>query len=145
MAHNSEAATSLTLQIVTPKGMVEDTTVSMVTLPGVEGDFGVLPGHAPFLSILKAGGIYFDEGGMPRVYVVSAGFAEVTADKVLVVARTCEKSGNVDLERAEKARKDLETSLTAMAPEDENRKKQEERLSRAVARIQASKGESPYS
>jgi len=145
MANNSEAATSLTLQIVTPGGMVEDTTVSMVTLPGVEGDFGVLPGHAPFISILKAGGIYFDEGGMPRIYAVSAGFAEVTADKVLVVARTCERSGDVDLARAQKAQADLETSLSTMAPEDENRKKQEDRLSRAVARIQAAKGETPYS
>lgn len=144
MAHN-EAATSLTLQIVTPKGIVEDTTVSMVTLPGVEGDFGVLPGHAPFISILKAGGLYFDEGGMPRIYAVSAGFAQVTADKVLVVARTCERSGDIDLARAEKAQKELEASLSTMAPEDENRKKQEERLARAVARIQASKGETPYS
>ncbi len=144
MAHN-EAATSLTLQIVTPRGMVEDTTVSMVTIPGVEGDFGVLPGHAPFISILKPGGIYFDEGGMPRVYVVSAGFAEVTADKVLVIARTCERSGDIDLARAQKAQTELESRLSTMPPEDENRKKQEERLSRAVVRIQASKGETPYS
>lgn len=145
MAHNNDSAASLTLHIVTPKGMVEETTVSMVTLPGAEGDFGVLPGHAPLISILKAGGIYFDEGGMPRVYAVSAGFAQVTADKVLVVARTCERSGDIDLERAQKAQTALEASLSTMAPEDENRKKQEERLSRAVARIQASKGETPYS
>jgi F-type H+-transporting ATPase subunit epsilon len=145
MANNDEAPTNLTLQIVTPGGMVEDTAVSMVTLPGVEGDFGVLPGHAPFISILKPGGVYYDEGGMPRILVVSAGFAEVTAGKVLVVARTCEKSGNVDLARAQKAQKELETSLSTMAPEDENRTKQEERLSRAIARISASKGETPYS
>jgi F-type H+-transporting ATPase subunit epsilon len=145
MAHSEAATASLKLQIVTPRGMVEDTTVSMVTIPGVEGDFGVLPGHAPFISVLKPGGIYFDEGGMPRVYVVSAGFAEVTDDKVLVVARTCEKAGDIDLARAQKAQTDRESSLSTMAPEDENRNKQEEKLSRAIARIQASKGETPYS
>lgn len=144
MAHN-DAATGLTLQIVTPKGMVEDTTVSMVTIPGVEGDFGVLPGHAPFISVLKPGGIYFDEGGMPRVYVVSAGFAEVSADKVLVVARTCEKAGDIDLARAEKAQTELEARLSTMSPEDEKRTKQEAKLSRAIARISVSKGETPYS
>lgn len=144
MAHN-DAATGLTLQIVTPKGMVEDTTVSMVTIPGVEGDFGVLPGHAPFISVLKPGGIYFDEGGMPRVYVVSAGFAEVSADKVLVVARTCEKAGDIDLARAQTAQTTLEASLSSMSPEDEKRAKQEAKLSRAIARIGASKGETPYS
>ena len=145
MANNDEAPTSLTLQIVTPGGMVEDTAVSMVTLPGVEGDFGVLPGHAPFISILKPGGIYYDEGGMPRILVVSAGFAEVTADKVLVIARTCERSADVDLTRAQKALEGLESTLSTMAPEDENRKKQEEKLSRATARIRAAKGETPYS
>lgn len=145
MVDNNNAATGLTLQIVTPKGMVEDTTVSMVTIPGVEGDFGVLPGHAPFISVLKPGGIYFDEGGMPRVYVVSAGFAEVSADKVLVVARTCEKAGDIDLARAQKAQTTLEASLSTMPPEDEKRTKQEAKLSRAIARIQVSKGETPYS
>lgn len=145
MANNSGPAESLTLQIVTPKGMVEDTTVSMVTLPGAEGDFGVLPGHAPFISLLKAGGLYFDEGGMPRVYAVSAGFAQVSADKVLVVARTCEKSGDIDVERAQKAQRELESRLSAMTPEDESRKKLEDKLNRAAARITASKGETPYS
>lgn len=144
MADNN-AANSLTLQIVTPRGMVEDTTVPMVTLPGVEGDFGVLPGHAPLISILKAGGVYYDEGGMPRILAISAGLAEITAGKVLVIARTCERSGDIDLARAQKAQTELESSLSTTPPEDENRKKREDKLSRAVARIQASKGETPYS
>jgi F-type H+-transporting ATPase subunit epsilon len=144
MAHN-DSADALTLQIVTPRGMVEDITVSMVTLPGLEGDFGVMPGHAPFISMLKPGGIYYDEGGMPRILVVSAGFAQITPDKALVVVRTCERSGDIDQARAQKAQTALETSLSTMAPEDEKRQKQEEKLSRATARIRAAKGETPYS
>jgi F-type H+-transporting ATPase subunit epsilon len=91
------------------------------------------------LAQLKPGGVYYDEGGMPRILVVSAGFAEITPEKVLVIARTCERSGDIDQARAQKAQTDLETSLSTMPPEDEKRQKQEEKLTRAT------KGETPYS
>lgn len=144
MADNN-AATALTLQIVTPQGMVEDVSVSMVTLPGIEGDFGVLPGHAPVISVLKPGSVYYEEGGMPRVLVVSGGFAEVSQEKVMVIARTCEKSGDIDLARAQKARTELESALATLPSDDESRPRKEDKLARATARISASQGETPYS
>ncbi|MBI4666525.1 MAG: ATP synthase F1 subunit epsilon [Nitrospinae bacterium] len=143
MADNS-SPTSLNLQVVTPQGMVEDVSVGMVTLPGVEGDFSVLPGHAPLISILAPGVIVYQEGGMPRLLSVSGGFAEVTAGRVLVLARTCEGKDDIDLARAEKSITDSEERLLTMSYESEERAHAEERLARGKARAAVVKGETPY-
>jgi len=140
-SENNEDLKSVNLQVVTPKGKAEDTSVDLVTLPGVEGMFGVMPGHAPFFTLLAPGVISYEEGGMPRMLSVSGGFVEVTNSKVLVLARTCETKDDIDVDRAQKSKQEMEDKLSTMSFEDEGRKHIEERLHRAISRISVAKGE----
>lgn len=132
------------LQVVTPAGLAVDTTTPLATLSGVEGDFGVMEGHAPFFTTLRPGALRYDEGGMPRAVAVSGGFVEVTQGKVIVLARTCEKPGQIDVERARKSKTDAEETLASMGHEDEKRKYYETRLMRAEARLEVAAGEKDY-
>ena len=131
----AEQSDTINLHIVTPNGEVATLDVATVTVSGIEGEFGVLPGHAPFLTQLRPGLIRYEEGGMPRSLVVTEGIVEVSDDKVIVLARTAETKDEVDLPRAEEAKQKLETTLAAMADDDEARPHQEEKLRRAEARI----------
>ena len=144
MADTSSVETSLTLQVVSPTGLVEDTTVSLVALPGVDGDFGVMAGHAPFFTRLRPGVVSYEEGGMPRSLSVSAGFVEVTQERVIVLARTCEKKEDIDVDRAKKAKEAAEKDVAGLPYEDEGHAKAEEKLNRAEARLSAASGESVY-
>lgn len=132
------------LQVVTPSGLVEDTNVSIVTLAGTEGDFGVLPGHAPFFTVLKPGVIRYEEGGMPRALAVSGGFVDVTPEKITVLARTCEKRDQISVDRAEKALQAAEQKLSGIARDSDEWKRLEVKLARAIARIEVAKGDYGY-
>ncbi len=74
------------------KQIVLDSHVSIVTLPGKEGDFGVLAGHMPLITLLQPGVVDYEEGGVQRKLSVSGGVVEVTQDKVLLLARTSRKT-----------------------------------------------------
>ena len=83
--------------------------------PGLEGEFGVLPGHIPFLSALSIGGLYYKTGGKTRYLFVSGGFAEVSDNKVTILAESAEEAENIDAARAEHARKRAQDRLAAAA------------------------------
>jgi len=144
MADTASGETSLTLQVVSPTGLVEDTTVSLVALPGVGGDFGVMAGHAPFFTRLRSGVISYDEGGMPRTLAVSSGFVEVTQERVIVLARTCERKDDIDVDRARKAKEAADKDIASLSYEDEGHAKAEADLNRAEARLLAASGENIY-
>jgi F-type H+-transporting ATPase subunit epsilon len=91
------------LTIVTPERVVIDEAVESVVIPGVEGEFGVLPAHEPFVSGLKAGVVRYEAGGQICQVVVSAGFAEVTGEHATLLARTAERAEEIDEARAEAA------------------------------------------
>ena len=86
------AEKELLLEVVTPDRLVLSTEADVVVCPGVEGQFGVLPGHIPFLSALDIGEMYYRKGGQTEYLAVSGGFAEVTGEKVTIVAESAEKS-----------------------------------------------------
>ena len=90
MAQAQETGGSLRLEILTPAKRVAELDVPMVTLPGMEGYFGVLPGHMPLITKLKPGVVSFEEGGMRRRVAVSAGIVETLPDRLLILARTAE-------------------------------------------------------
>ncbi len=91
------------LDIVTPEGVVVSTEVDEVVVPGPEGEFGVLPGHSPFLVLLDVGEVrYPTDRGVERL-AVAHGFAEVTPEKVTILAERCERPGEIDVERARAA------------------------------------------
>lgn len=100
------------LEIVTPEKIVVNEDAQIVMAPGVLGEFGVLIGHTPFLTALKAGALrYTDTQGAEHVVFVSGGFAEALPNKVTILAESAERRRDIDLERAraavERARKRL--------------------------------------
>ena len=96
-------AGTIEFRIVTPEKGVVSTSVDEVSLPGAEGYFGVLPGHAPFLTYLDIGEISYKADGKQSWFAVSGGFVEVLRDRVTVLAEHCEPAHDIDLERAEDA------------------------------------------
>jgi F-type H+-transporting ATPase subunit epsilon len=91
------------LQIVTPQRPLVDAEVDTVRLPGELGEFGVLEGHEPLLAALAPGIVEYELGGGSERVVVSGGFAEVTQERVTVLARTAERPEEIDRARAEAA------------------------------------------
>jgi F-type H+-transporting ATPase subunit epsilon len=95
---------TLFLEVVTPEGVLVSQKVDMVVAPGTEGEFGVLPGHMNFLSGIVPGELRFYQGGTIEYLAVSSGFAEVSNNRVSIITDAAEKAGDIDLERARRAR-----------------------------------------
>ena len=124
----------LRLQVVTPDHLVLSTDADVVVCPGVEGQFGVLVGHTPFLSALAIGEMYYRLGGATEHLCVSGGFAEVTGEKVTIVAEAAERSCEIDLERARRAQERAERRLAAGKTEEIDYVRAEAALRRAMVR-----------
>jgi len=107
------AEKELLLEVVTPDRLVLSTQAEVVVCPGVEGQFGVLPGHIAFLSALDIGEMYYKAGGKTEYLAVSGGFAEVTGEKVTIVAESAEKGREIDIERAKRAQERAEKRIAA--------------------------------
>jgi F-type H+-transporting ATPase subunit epsilon len=103
--------TKLTLEIVTPERSLVSEQVDEVQLPGSEGYFGVLPGHTPLLATLQVGELWYRTGQEKHHLVVAFGFAEVLPDRVTVLAQMAEKPEDIDVPRAEAAKKRAEERL----------------------------------
>ena len=108
--------TKLTLHIVSPDAAISK-EVEYVSLPGVEGDFGVLPGHTPFFTALRTGAMWYQEGAEKHSLLVSVGFVEVLPDKVSVIAQVAETAEALDQERAEAGMKRAEEVMGAVPHE----------------------------
>ena len=129
---------SIRLEFVTPERSIAHQDVDEVELPGEEGFFAVLPGHAPLLAALKTGPIWYRTGGEKHFAFVSGGFAEVTADRVSVLATVAERAEDIDLARAEAAKRRAEDRLVKpMADIDMERARIA--MLRAIARLQIAK------
>ena len=128
------SAEKIDLEIVTPDRRVIAETVDEIVLPGREGYLGILPGHAPLLTSLSIGEISYRVGGQMRYLAVAGGYVEVLRDRVSVLAETCEFAEEIDLERAQTARKQAETELAAVSGQAFGRAAV--RLRRAVTRVQ---------
>ena len=107
------AEKELLLEVVTPDRLVLSTVADVVVCPGVEGQFGVLVGHIPFLSALDVGEMYYRKGGQTEYLAVAGGFAEVTGEKVTIVAEAAETGREIDVERAKRALERAEKRLAA--------------------------------
>ena len=100
--------TSITLEIVTPERSIVSEQVDEVQLPGAEGYFGVLPGHAPLLATLQVGELWYRIGQEKHYLAVAFGFVEVLPDRVTVLAQIAERPEDIDVPRAEAAKKRAE-------------------------------------
>ena len=99
------------LEIVTPERLVFDEIVDGVTLPGSEGELGILPHHAPLVSTLGVGELRIRTGGQEEYFAIAGGFVQVLPDKVVVMAETADIASEIDLEKAAEARRDAERAL----------------------------------
>ncbi len=101
----------LTLEIVTPERLAYADEVDSVVLPGVEGELGVLPHHAPLVSMLGVGELRIRKGGAEETFAIVGGFLQVRPDKVVVMAETADLASEIDLEKAQEARREAERAL----------------------------------
>jgi F-type H+-transporting ATPase subunit epsilon len=122
------------LDIVTPQGLVFSEEVDEVTAAGTEGEFGVLPGHVPFVTTLKIGMLTCKKGGEMKYFFVNWGYAEIGAEKVMILADSAERSEEIDVDRAIAAKKRAEERLKHAENVDFARA--EAALERAVMRSQ---------
>ena len=109
--------TKLTLEIVTPDKALLSVQVDEVVLPGSEGYFGVLPGHSPLLASLQVGELWYRIGQEKHYLAIAFGFAEILPDHVTVLARIAEKAEDIDVARAEAAKKRAEERVARPQPD----------------------------
>jgi F-type H+-transporting ATPase subunit epsilon len=99
------------LQIVSADRSLLNETVDEVVIPGFDGYFGVLPGHTPMLAVLQVGELWYRQGQEKHYVSLAFGFAEVLPDRVTILAQIAEKADEIDLARAEAAKKRAEERL----------------------------------
>ena len=107
---------TLRLEIITAERQVFADDVNAVVAPGIEGELGILPHHAPLMTMLKPGELLIRKDGEETYLVVSGGFLEVRPDKVIVLADACERAEEIDITRAEEAKHRAEERLKAHPP-----------------------------
>jgi len=129
-------AEKLKLELVTPYRKVLTEEVDEISASGTLGEFGVLPGHAPFLTSLKIGEFSYKSGGVTQHLAVNWGYFEVEDDKVTVLVETAERADEIDLDRAKAALGRAEEALKRLTQEDTDFRKYEAALERALIRMQ---------
>ena len=126
-------ADGIAFELVSPERLLLSQPVGMVVVPGGEGDFGVLPGHAPMISTIRAGVIAtYEEGRVDRRIFVAGGFAEVTPERCTVLAEEATPLDSIDAAQAE-ARVAAAGEAVEAARTDEDRAAAEARLAIAQA------------
>ena len=125
---------TLRLEIVTAERTVFADDVSEVVAWGVEGQLGILPHHAPLMTMLKPGDLLIKKDDEEHYLAISGGFLEVRPDKVIILADACERAEEIDVERAEAARHRAEEILKTRPPEIDTAAA-EAALRRSLARI----------
>ena len=122
------------LEVVTAEKLVYSDEVDILLAPGIEGQLGILPNHAPLMTILGAGEMLARKGGDEVVWAISGGFLEVQQDKIIVLADTAERDDEIDLSRAEEAKRRAEERLKEpVSTVDASRA--EAALQRSIARL----------
>jgi F-type H+-transporting ATPase subunit epsilon len=109
---------SIRCEIVSQDRIVFQGDADMVLLPGTEGEMGILPHHAPLLTTLKYGIIRVRSQGQEVIFTVAGGIAEIQPDIITVLADAAENVEEIDIQRAEAARKRAEESLAKGVPAD---------------------------
>ncbi|HEY4743189.1 MAG TPA: F0F1 ATP synthase subunit epsilon [Desulfuromonadaceae bacterium] len=129
-------AEKMKLEIVTPYRKVVDAEVEEVTATGKLGEFGVLPGHAPFLTSLKIGELAYKYDGKVEHMALNWGYFEIRDDRIIILVETAEAAEEIDVERAKAALGRAEEKLKHLTTEDKQFKVYEAALERAVIRVQ---------
>jgi len=130
--------TSIQLQIVSADRSLVNERVDEVEIPGADGYFGVLPGHTPLLALLGAGELWYRQGQEKHYLAIAFGFAEVQPDRVTILAQIAEKADEIDVARAEAARKRAEERLSTLSTVDMDAERARIALLKSLIRLQVS-------
>jgi F-type H+-transporting ATPase subunit epsilon len=133
----------LTLEFVTPERAIVHEDVDEVELPGEEGFFGVLPGHAPLLAALKTGPMWYRSGADKHYAFIASGFAEVLPDRVSVLAQVAERAEDIDIQRADASKRRAEERLARPTVVDLDAERARVALLRALTRLQVARQARP--
>jgi F-type H+-transporting ATPase subunit epsilon len=125
----------IALDIVTAERVVYAAEVDMVIVPGVEGQLGILPHHAPLMTTIQAGELRVKRGGEEESMVICGGFLEVRPDRVVVLADCAERVEEIDVSRAEAARHRAQERLSMKYIPGVDAARAEAALRRALARL----------
>ncbi|MDR0266712.1 F0F1 ATP synthase subunit epsilon [Paenibacillus sp.] len=124
------------LEIVTPDHVAYSGEVESLTVRGVEGDMGILPGHIPMVTPLQVAPLIVRTGKKTSQIAVNGGFVEIRKDKVVVLAESAEVAEEIDLQRAEAAKERAERRLAVSSKQDEiDFRRAEISLKKAMNRI----------
>jgi F-type H+-transporting ATPase subunit epsilon len=126
---------SLKIDIVTAERVVYSEDVDAVIAPGIEGQLGILPHHAPLMTTLQAGELRVKRGSEEDTLAISGGFLEVRPDRVIILADTAERAEEIDMERAEAAKQRAEQRLVDRRTPGLDEARCEAALQRAMARL----------
>jgi F-type H+-transporting ATPase subunit epsilon len=126
---------SLKIDIVTAERVVYSAEVDEVIAPGLEGQLGILPHHAPLMTTLQAGELVVKKGGQEESMAISGGFLEVRPDRVIVLADQAERAEEIDIARAAEARKRAEERLKDRKVTGVDEARAEAALRRALVRL----------
>ena len=110
---------TLRLEIITAERQVLADDIDILVAPGIEGELGILPHHAPLMTMLQPGELLIRKDGEETYMVVTGGFLEVRPDKVIVLADACERAEEIDVARAEEAKRRAEERLKTRPPDVE--------------------------
>lgn len=125
----------LQLEIVTPERLAYSDNVDSVVVPGAEGELGILPHHAPLLATLGVGELRIRKGGEEEFFAIAGGFVQVRPDKVVVMAETADMAAEIDLEKAQEARREAERALESGYSEGADLSLARAQLQQALLRI----------
>ncbi|HEX7128139.1 MAG TPA: ATP synthase F1 subunit epsilon [Thermodesulfobacteriota bacterium] len=126
----------LDFELVTPYRRVHHLDADEVICPGVHGEFGVLPGHAPLLARLKPGVLGFRQGTEWRYVALTWGLCEVANDRVSVLVTTADPAEEIDPQAAARARDAAEAKLKALEPGSAEAAEAQTELEKALAQLQ---------
>jgi F-type H+-transporting ATPase subunit epsilon len=126
------------LEIVTPERLAYSEEVDAVVLPGGMGELGILPHHAPLVSTLGVGELRIRRGGEEELFAIAGGFLQVRPDKVVVMAETADLASEINLEKAQEARREAEKALESGFQEGADLAAARAALQHALLRIRVS-------
>jgi len=129
-------ADKIQLEVVTPERRVLADPVDMVTVPGLGGELGILPGHTPLISQLQTGVLTYVADGKSSQLHVSGGFVEVRDDHVSVLAEVAERPDEIDAARARQSRDQLEKQINAWSGSEDELAIAKTEFERSVVRMQ---------
>ena len=131
--------THLRLEFVTPERAIAHEDVDEIQLPGEEGYFGVLPGHAPLLAVLQTGEMWYRRGTQTTYAFLAGGFAEVVPDRVSILAQVAERAEDIDAARAEASMRRAEERMKKAAVDNVDFERARIAMLRAITRLQVSR------